>query len=169
MNTKMIRDRESELIEMTFREQSGIDGLHILSKNIKERLGAFSFYVDDIHQKLVTKLLNDKFGIQIRGGCSCAGTYCHFLLNADFVMSKEITDKIDAGDLSMKPGWVKLSIHPTMNNDELFFILDAIRQTVENAERWKKDYCYDRHTNEFQHCNFHENNSTDLTHWFTLT
>ena len=53
-------------------------------------------------------------------------------------MSKEITDKIDAGDLSMKPGWIRLSLHPTMTNDELLFITDAIRQTVENADEWKK-------------------------------
>jgi hypothetical protein len=84
-------------------------------------------------------------------------------------MSKEITDKIDAGDLSMKPGWVRLSLHPTMTNDELHFILDAIRQTVENVEKWKKDYCYDRHTNEFHQCKFPENTDSEITRWFTLT
>ena len=168
MGTKMMQNRESELIEMTFRELSRIDGLHILAGNIKDRLGVFSFYVDNIHHNLVTKLLNDRFGIQVRGGCSCAGTYGHFLLNVDFNMSKEITDKIDAGDLSMKPGWVRLSLHPTMTNDELHFILDAIRQTVTNAEKWKKDYCYNKHTNEFQHCTFIGKESADLNQWFTL-
>jgi hypothetical protein len=84
-------------------------------------------------------------------------------------MSKEITDKIDAGDLSMKPGWVRLSLHPTMTNDELLFILDAIRHTVENAEKWKKDYCYNRHTNEFHHCKFPGKNSDDFTQWYKLT
>ena len=145
-----------------------IEGLHILAPNIRERLGVFSFYVDNIHHNLFTSLLNDRFGIQVRGGCSCAGTYGHFLLNVDFNMSKEITDKIDAGDLSMKPGWVRLSLHPTMTNDELLFILDAIRQTVENAETWKKDYLYDRHTNEFHHYKFPEKNSADFNKWFTL-
>jgi len=169
MGTKMIRDRESELIEITFRGLSGIDSLHILADNIKERLGVFSFYVENIHHNLITKLLNDRFGIQVRGGCSCAGTYGHFLLNVDYNMSKEITDKIDTGDLSMKPGWVRLSLHPTMTNDELHFILDAIRQTIENAEKWKKDYFYDRHTNEFQHIKFSEKDGTDFSRWFTLT
>jgi selenocysteine lyase/cysteine desulfurase len=169
MGTKNIHKREKELIELTFNKLSKIDSLHILADDIKDRLGVFSFYADNIHHNLITKLLNDRFGIQVRGGCSCAGTYGHFLLNVDFNMSKEITDKIDAGDLSMKPGWVRLSLHPTMTNDELLFILDAIRQTVENAEKWKEDYCYDRHTNEFHHCRFPEKDSAGYAHWFKLS
>ena len=168
MGTEMINLRENELIKLTFSELSNISNLHILAGNIKDRLGVFSFYVDNIHHNLVTKLLNDRFGIQVRGGCSCAGTYGHFLLNVDFNMSKEITDKIDSGDLSMKPGWVRLSLHPTMTNDELLFILDAIKQTIENAEKWKKDYRYDKHTNEFHHYKFPEKNNDDFNHWFSL-
>jgi selenocysteine lyase/cysteine desulfurase len=168
MDTEKIRERESELVGLTFRELSKIDGLHILAGNIRERLGVFSFYVDNIHHNLITTILNDRFGIQVRGGCSCAGTYGHFLLDVDFNLSKEITDKIDAGDLSMKPGWVRLSLHPTMTNEELLYILAAIRQTVENAEEWKKDYCYDSHTNEFQHLKFSEKNNHKISDWFRL-
>ncbi|HUW93248.1 MAG TPA: aminotransferase class V-fold PLP-dependent enzyme [Bacteroidales bacterium] len=169
MDTKMIRQRELELNKLTFRELSKIEGLHLLAGNIKERMSVFSFYIDNIHHNLVTRLLNDRFGIQVRGGCSCAGTYGHFLLGVNFSMSKEITDKIDSGDLSMKPGWVRLSLHPTMTDDELLFILDAIRQTVENAREWKKDYVYDKHTNEFRHSKFPEMSDSDLTGWFTIS
>jgi len=169
MSTKMILNREKELVELASAGLKQIKGLHILAENITERLGIFSFYVDNIHHNLVTKLLNDRFGIQVRGGCSCAGTYGHFLLNVDFKLSKEITDRIDSGDLSLKPGWVRLSLHPTMTDDELHFILDAIRQTVENAEKWEKDYCYNKHTNEFHHCRFPEKMDADFFQWFTLT
>jgi hypothetical protein len=82
-------------------------------------------------------------------------------------MSKEITDKIDAGDLSMKPGWIRLSLHPTMTNDELLFIIDAIKQTTEKAEEWKKDYCYDNHTNEFSHCSYKQNKPL-YSDWFRI-
>ena len=168
MGTEMIQRREKELIDLAFNELSKIKNLHILAPDIKERLGVFSFYVDNIHHNLFTSLLNDHFGIQVRGGCSCAGTYGHFLLNVDIKMSKEITDKIDAGDLSMKPGWIRLSLHPTMTNEELLFITNAIKQTVENAEDWKIDYCYDMHTNEFSHCRFTEKNKSSYTDWFIL-
>jgi selenocysteine lyase/cysteine desulfurase len=169
MGTNKIQERENELIALTFSGLKKIRGLHILADNITNRLGVFSFYIENIHHNLVTKLLNDRFGIQVRGGCSCAGTYGHFLLNVDIKHSKEITDLIDSGDLSLKPGWIRLSLHPTMTDNELFFILDAIRQTVANAEKWKKDYCYDKHTNEFYHCKFPEKNGADFDHWFTLT
>ncbi len=167
MGIEKMRDREKELTEIAFSRLSGIKGLHILAENIYERLGVFSFYIDNIHHNLVTRLLNDRFGIQVRGGCSCAGTYGHFLLDVDFSMSKEITDMIDAGDLSMKPGWIRLSLHPTMTDEELLFITDAIRQTAENASDWQKDYIYDRHTNEFNHFSSHDS-SNAVSEWFNL-
>lgn len=168
MGTGKMHLRELELIELTFKELSGIKNLHILAPEITDRLGVFSFYLDNIHHNLFTSLLNDHFGIQVRGGCSCAGTYGHFLLKVDFKMSKEITDKIDAGDLSMKPGWIRLSLHPTMTNDELLFITGAIKETAEKAELWKKDYCYNNHTNEFSHCKISERYNPDYNAWFNL-
>jgi len=49
------------------------------------------------------------------------------------------------------------------------FITDAIRQTVENVEEWKKDYVYDNHTNEFNHCKFSDKNFSSVSDWFKLT
>lgn len=168
MGTAMMHQREAELIDITFKELSEIKNLHILAPEIKERLGVFSFYLDNIHHNLFTSLLNDHFGIQVRGGCSCAGTYGHFLLKVDFKMSKEITDRIDAGDLSMKPGWIRLSLHPTMTTQELLFITNAIKITAEKAADWKKDYRYDSHTNEFSHINGSENSKPVFNDWFNL-
>lgn len=168
MGTEKIGLREKELIVLAFRELKAIKRLHILAENITDRLGVFSFYLDGVHHNLVTKLLNDRFGIQVRGGCSCAGTYGHFLLKVDIRLSKEISDRIEAGDLSMKPGWVRLSLHPTMTDEELLFITDAIRQISENASEWGKDYIYDLHTNEFHHCDFPEKQAADFNGWFTI-
>ncbi len=168
MGILKIDEREAELTEIAFRELSEISNLHILADEIKNRLGVFSFYVGNIHHNLITRLLNDRFGIQLRGGCSCAGTYGHFLLNVDFNLSKEITDKIEAGDLSMKPGWIRLSLHPTMTDEELLFITGAIKQITENIEDWKNDYSYDKHTNEFHHVNFPEEIVADYSSWFRV-
>ncbi len=168
MNTGMIRQREEELVKTAFEELSKISGLHILAQNIKKRLGVFSFYIENIHHNLITRILNDRFGIQVRGGCSCAGTYGHFLLNVDYKMSKEITDRIDAGDLSMKPGWIRLSLHPTMTDDELMYIIKAIQETVNKSGLWEKDYRYDKHTNEYYHFSYPEKNRDDFERWFQL-
>lgn len=165
MGTRNIHLREKELIGIAFPRLRKINGLHILADKCEERLGIFSFYIDNIHHNLVTRLLNDRYGIQTRGGCSCAGTYGHFLLNVNFNLSKKITDLIDAGDLSLKPGWIRLSLHPTMTNSELAYIIDAIEEISLNAAKWQEDYIYDPHTNEFNHVSFRQEVNMD---WFTL-
>jgi selenocysteine lyase/cysteine desulfurase len=168
MGVDNISPREKELRMLAFKKLTEIKNLHILAENITDRLGVFSFYIDNVHHNLVTKLLNDRFGIQVRGGCSCAGTYGHFLLNVDFNMSKEITERIESGDMSFKPGWIRLSLHPTMSDDELFYITDSIGQIAEKAGKWSHDYEYDKHTNEFRHSLYREKRMSDFSDWFDL-
>jgi selenocysteine lyase/cysteine desulfurase len=151
MGTENIAAREHELCAMMFEQMRKIPRLHLLADNVEERLCMFSFYIDGIHYNLIVKLLNDRFGIQARGGCSCAGTYGHYLLHVDKQHSKSITDKIDAGDLSEKPGWVRLSLHPTTTNEEVRFITDALVQIEKNITAWKEEYAYDHHSNEYHH------------------
>lgn len=151
MGIQNILEREHELLDLAFNRLSKISSLHILAQETKERLGIISFYVEDIHYNLMVKLLNDHYGIQVRGGCSCAGTYGHYLLHVDPTRSKRITDKINNGDLSEKPGWVRLSIHPTMTNEELIYILDAIDEIIKNIKGWINDYTYSPKTNEYYH------------------
>jgi selenocysteine lyase/cysteine desulfurase len=151
MNTKLIQQREQELVDIAFDGFGKIEGLHILGDNIKHRLGILSFWFADIHFNLIVKLLNDKFGIQVRGGCSCAGTYGHFLLNVTPEESKRITDKINSGDLSEKPGFIRVSLHPTMTNEELKIIINAVDEIAKNYKEWAKDYTYDSSSNEFYH------------------
>jgi len=149
MGVEKMLEREEELKNLIWQGLENIKDLHILAGNIKERLGIFSFYIDYLHYNLAVKILNDRFGIQMRGGCSCAGTYGHYLLHVDQSQSSEITDKISQGDLSCKPGWLRFSIHPIMTNVEISFILDAIKQLAENHMEWKKDYQYNPQSNEF--------------------
>ncbi|HBS88745.1 MAG: selenocysteine lyase [Bacteroidetes bacterium GWF2_38_335] len=167
MGTEMIRARETELVELAFREFNKIKELVILADNIKDRIGCISFYIPGIHYNLMVKLLSDRFGVQVRGGCACAGTYGHFLLNVTPEQSKAITDKINTGDLSEKPGWVRLSIHPTMTTNELIYIIGSIKEINENIEDWKKDYYYDSKTNEFYHNSFIRKNGF-IHKWFSL-
>jgi len=151
MGVEPIRQRENELNSLAFSELRKVSDLHILANNVENRLGVISFYIDSIHYNLIVKLLSDRFGIQVRGGCVCAGTYGHYLLNVSYDKSKKITDKINLGDLSEKPGWVRLSIHPTMKDEELHYIVDALKQIQKNQLEWGKDYTYNKNTNEFRY------------------
>jgi len=151
MGVENIHNREKELVDLAFQKLEGIPGLNILAKNERNRIGAISFYIDNVHYNLLTKLLSDRFGVQVRGGCVCAGTYGHFLLSVTKEQSAEITCLINSGDLSKKPGWVRWSIHPTTTDKEVEFIADAIKQISINYKEWSKDYHYHCNTNEFHH------------------
>ena len=143
--------REHQMVEKIFAKFSLVSNIHILASEIKDRLGVLSFYIDNLHFNLGVKLLNDRFGVQVRGGCSCAGTYGHYLLNVEKEFSNQITSKIDQGDLTEKPGWIRMSIHPTMSDQELDYILDAILAVASNYPAWCSDYEYCPAGNSFIH------------------
>ncbi len=162
MGVGRMMEREKEIRALVFRELEKIPALHILAGGVKERLAIFSFYAEDMHYNLVVKLLNDRFGIQARGGCSCAGTYGHYLLNIDKNISKSITDQINAGDLSHKPGWVRLSFHPMMTDEEVLFVTEAVREILKQGSKWAEGYEYDAHTNQFRHASDIETGGLDV-------
>ena len=151
MGTENIRKREEELVHIAFDELEKIPKLHILADKVRDRIGAISFYVENLHYNLLVKLLNDRYGVQVRGGCACAGTYGHFLLDVNYAESRAITEMINQGDMSAKPGWIRLSIHPTMTNDELYTITKAVKEIAKNYTEWVKDYDYVPRKNEFYH------------------
>ncbi len=167
MNPKLIRKREQQLVKRAFDGFADIPDVHILAENVKERLGIFSFYMDNVHYNLVAKLLNDRFGVQVRGGCACAGTYGHILLGIGREESHRITDMIKAGDHSKKPGFIRVSLHPTMTDEELEVIIDAIKQIAKNHEEWAKDYHYNTISNEFYHRK-EKNRDGQVKEWFSF-
>lgn len=149
MGIDNIQKREQQLVSQLFAGLHNISDVHILADNIEHRLGIFSLYIHNFHYNLMVRLLNDKFGIQVRGGCSCAGTYGHYLLHVDPQRSKAMTDKIDMGDLSSKLGWLRLSVHPTTTDEEIQLILSAITDILKYGKKWGEAYSYNPHTNEF--------------------
>jgi selenocysteine lyase/cysteine desulfurase len=168
MGTDKIQQREDEMNVKMFETLESLPNVHILAPNHKERLSIFSFYLENVHFNLVVKLLNDRFGIQTRGGCSCAGTYGHFLLNVDQETSYSIKDQIIEGCSTEKPGWVRLSIHPTITDKELDFICNSLKTLCENIEDWSKDYTYDMEKNDYVHKSVTPIEQQLVSDWFTI-
>ena len=168
MGVENICKREEEILHKAFDGLLRIPGIHILADNVRDRIGVISFYIDNLHYNLIVKLLSDRYGIQVRGGCACAGTYGHYLLDVSYEKSKSITEKITSGDLSEKPGWVRLSLHPVMTDLEVDYILEAIGEIAKNYDNWKNDYLYNKHTNEFQHANEGDRKDRLVKAWLKL-
>ena len=149
MGINQILKREKEQLDLLFTHLEKIPKVIILAGKKKDRIGIVSFCLKNIHYNLIVRLLNDRYGIQVRGGCSCAGTYGHYLLEIDKATSQQITDKINHGDMSTKPGWVRFSVHPIMTNEEILIFVRAIKEITENIEKWKNDYVYDPASNDY--------------------
>ena len=169
MDCKKMRERESAMLERIFSAFQAIPGLNILAPGQQDRIGAISFYLSRAHFNLVVRLLNDRYGIQVRGGCSCAGTYGHYLLHVDYFTSSHITRKIDMGDLSEKPGWVRLSVHPVMSEDEIDYIISAVREVAAHAGEWARDYEYHPQRNEFEHKTAPARCMEDYLSWYDFS
>lgn len=168
IGVQKMMDREKEIMNRIWEPLNAIPNFHILEAHNKNRLCIISFYIDDLHYNLGVKMLNDRFGIQVRGGCSCAGTYGHYILNVQREYSNHITDLINHGDYSEKPGWIRLSIHPTTSDQDIDFILEAIKQLAKNHKSWANDYHLDLRNNDIQ-CNIEfEDNWVDnqVNRWF---
>ena len=168
MGVPNILAREHEIVDFVFNELNHIDNIHILANEHHDRLGVISFYIDDLHYNLGVKLLNDKFGIQTRGGCSCAGTYGHFLLHVDQQTSHDLVCQISAGDLIKKPGWIRMSIHPTTTSDEIAYVCNAIKDLASNHVVWGDDYQYNAKTNEFTHKQAQPLERDRVANWFSM-
>ncbi len=150
MGIGQMASREHELKNRLLNGLRSLPATRVLEDRQTHRLGYISFFTEKVHHNLIVRLLNDRFGIQTRGGCSCAGTYGHVLFNISPEESEHITQMIDRGDLSEKPGWVRISLHPVMTDAEVDYILDALKEIIQKADEWVKDYTFDKHTGDFE-------------------
>ncbi len=167
MGVQNILAREKEMGKKVMPRLRNIPSVNLLAEDVNERLCVFSFYIDNLHYNLGVKILNDRFGIQVRGGCSCAGTYGHYLLSVSHDHSNKITQEISCGILTSKPGWIRLSLHPTMTDSEIDYILDSIESLAKNHVEWAADYRYEEQINEFINNFEYRDESFIVKDWFS--
>jgi selenocysteine lyase/cysteine desulfurase len=168
MGVENMRNREEEILRIVFDRFERMKHVQVLEKHVKKRLGVIAFMVEGAHYNLVVKMLNDRFGIQTRGGCSCAGTYGHRLLHVDKAKSYKILNGLRSGNLLCKPGWVRLSVHPTLSNVDVEFIMDAIETTALHFKNWALDYIYDAASDDYTFKGFEAREKHRVDDWFNV-
>jgi selenocysteine lyase/cysteine desulfurase len=151
MTSEKLMEREHYIRNLVFEHFDKIPNLRLLANDFRDRMCVFSFYIDELHYNLAVRILNDRYGIQVRGGCSCAGTYGHIIFDIDQDYSCQITSKIDEGDNSEKVGWIRMSFHPVGSNQEILHCLNSVKELAENFHDWGNDYSYDKHSDSFVH------------------
>ena len=140
-----IVERNRTLTERAFVSWADHKALRILGADRRDRLPIFSFILDtgagapfDYH--LFTRALSDIYGIQARGGCACAGPYVHRLLQIDDAWSARLRAEILAGDESHKPGFVRLNLSVLMSDEEVAFILNAVKDLADRYQTLSELY-----------------------------
>ncbi|GGH72584.1 selenocysteine lyase [Phaeocystidibacter marisrubri] len=168
MGIENMMTREHEIIEYAMNRLGKHPRIQLLAGQHIERLGAVSLVIEGMHYNLAVRLLNDHFGVQTRGGCSCAGTYGHYLLNVDMETSHSIKEEILSGDISHRPGWVRVSFHPSMTNQDVEYICTAIEEVADKGDEWAKEYEYHPAHNEYVHKSYEYDVNDRVNQWFNL-
>ena len=151
----LIREREEEFIHTAIDSWSQNPNIRILGNPKAERLSIVSFVVRFgdryLHHNYVVALLNDLFGIQARGGCSCAGPYGHRLLGISEETSNQYEIQIERGCEVIKPGWVRVNFNYFISEDEFQFILEAVHLIASHGWRLLPHYRFDSSTAVWRH------------------
>ncbi len=142
-----IEQRESELvakIDQRWANQPNIERLgHAQAKRLSITAVRIKTPYGYLHHGFVTALLNDLFGLQVRGGCSCAGPYGHQLLNIDEAKSQRIQQALANQEKLVKPGWVRFNLNYFISDQEADFILQAFEFVANHGLAFLPYYAYD--------------------------
>jgi hypothetical protein len=155
VGTDVIRTAEEGFIRRAIAAWSKNPNIEILGNPDADRLSIVSFVVRHndryLHHNFVVALLNDLFGIQSRGGCSCAGPYGHRLLGIDIDTSHEFEREIARGCEGIKPGWVRVNFNYFISEEAFSFIIDAVDVIATAGWQLLPQYRFDPETALWQH------------------
>jgi selenocysteine lyase/cysteine desulfurase len=156
VGTDVIRAREADFAARAIRSWTAHPQIEILGNLDVDRLAIVSFEIRRpggrrLHHNLVVAVLNDMFGIQARGGCSCAGPYGHRLLHIDLDMSHEFEQEILHGCEGIKPGWTRVNFNYFIDEDTFRFVVEAVQLIASYGYRLLPDYTFDPLTGLWRH------------------
>lgn len=151
----LIQAQEQAMADTVMKRLQACANIEVLGSPNAHRLPIFSLRFwhgeRELHYGFVVSLLNDLFGIQARGGCSCAGPYAHSLLGMDMAFSKRVEAAVTSGAGLMRPGWVRLNFNYFIAGDELEYLLRALELVAQHGWRLLRCYRYDASHGVWRH------------------
>ncbi len=158
VGVETIEAREGNLLRRAVEAWKQEPTIQILGNLDAKRLSILSFVVKApsgayLHHNFVVAVLNDLFGIQTRGGCSCAGPYGHRLLGIDLERSHQFEAEIATGCEGIKPGWVRVNFNYFIDEGVFDYIVEAVRLVAREGWRLLPDYQFDPSSGLWRHRN----------------
>ncbi len=149
-----LRERQRDLRQRALTVWNDNPQLELLGNLKTSALPIFSFRVRDgkgglVHHQLFTRMLSDMYGIQARGGCACAGSYAHALLNIDTAASSRIVNALESGEEMEKPGWVRLNLSPLMRDEKVDFVIRSVDRLARESASFVDHYLPDPYNGRF--------------------
>ena len=156
VGVETIRAHEESYWHRAVDAWSSNPAIQVLGNTRSERLSILSFVIKRpdgryLHHNFVVALLSDLFGIQSRGGCSCAGPYGHRLLGIDLERSHEFEHEITHGCEGIKPGWTRVSFNYFISETVFRYLVDAVDLIAEHGWKLLTDYRFDPATGLWRH------------------
>src|SRR4051812_17315899 len=151
-----IREQEERHLRRAVEAWRDETAIELLGNLDADRLSIVSFILRSpsgryLHHNYVVALLNDLFGIQSRGGCSCAGPYGHRLLGIDIERSHEFEREITGGCEGIKPGWVRVNFNYFVSDAVADYLIEVVRLVARDGWRLLGDYRFDTSTGRWRH------------------
>ena len=154
----VIREREEAFISRAIERWSNHPNIRILGNESTWRLSIISFVIrcqdKYLHHNFIVALLNDLWGIQARGGCSCAGPYGHRLLGIDLPQAALYEDAVNHGCEALKPGWVRLNFNYFISEETFEYLLHAVEWIASHGHKLLERYELDVSRSIWRHRNW---------------
>lgn len=156
VGTDVIRAHEHDFVRRAITAWAAQPAIQVLGNLDAERLSIVSFVIRRpggryLHHNLVVAILNDLFGIQSRGGCSCAGPYGHRLLGIDVATSHEFEREISHGCEGIKPGWVRVNFNYFISEAVFSYVVTAVAMVADHGWKLMPQYRFDPTTGRWHH------------------
>ena len=151
-----IKQHEESYWRRAVEAWSANPAIQVLGNTHSERLSILSFVIRRpggryLHHNFVVAVLSDLFGIQSRGGCSCAGPYGHRLLGIDIERSHEFEHEITHGCEGIKPGWTRVSFNYFISETVFQYLVDAVDLIAEHGWKLLPEYRFDAASGLWRH------------------
>jgi selenocysteine lyase/cysteine desulfurase len=156
VGTETIRAVEDDFLRRAMAAWRAHPNIQVLGNPDSERLSIISFTIKRpggkyLHHNAVVAILNDLFGIQSRGGCSCAGPYGHRLLGIDIEQSHEFEREITRGCEGIKPGWVRINFNYFISETVFDYLVKAVELVASHGWKLVPQYRFALDTGLWRH------------------